>query len=310
MRREHLFWGSTMRKAKLCIPLIAILSLSPLLTAPAEAQNFRSWVSRTGDDSNLCVPQQPCRSFVGALAKTNAGGEILCIDASEYGNVTLTQSITIDCTGTLAVITNITINALPTDVVRIRNVKFAGHGVGANAIIINSAGIVHLENLVLESYLQPVIRDVRTGPSKLIIKDTIVRDNTGVGILVAPTGGSTIGAVLDNVTLSNNTYGVAAGAGARVTVARSVLSWNSIAGAEADPSAFLILDNNVISNNTTGVAASGGSNVFLSNNNIVSNNTAILGVTTSYGNNRLTANIGLGTASTPAGSASPDVGQK
>src|SRR5258708_27085553 len=48
------------------------------------------------------------------------------------------------------------------------------------------------------------IRDFRTGPGQLIIKDSLVNLNFGVGISVAPGGGSTLNVVLDNVTSVGN----------------------------------------------------------------------------------------------------------
>jgi hypothetical protein len=58
---------------------MACLALSAL---PAQAQNTRSWVSAaTGNNASLCTRAAPCQTFAGALAKTNAGGTINCVDA-------------------------------------------------------------------------------------------------------------------------------------------------------------------------------------------------------------------------------------
>ncbi len=57
----------------------------------------RTWVSGGGDDSNDCSRTTPCQTFAGAIDKTAAGGEINCLDASNFGPVTITKSITIDC---------------------------------------------------------------------------------------------------------------------------------------------------------------------------------------------------------------------
>jgi len=102
----------------------------------AHAQNYRSWVSRFGLDTSACTDVAPCRTFGGALAKTNAGGTINCLDAGEFGGggsgFTITKSITIDCTGTFAGVLAvggfpaIFILASATDIVRLRGLSLEG----------------------------------------------------------------------------------------------------------------------------------------------------------------------------------------
>src|ERR1700755_3119247 len=86
------------------IALLALVvgSLTPLLaSAPAHAQATRTWVSGVGDDVNPCSRTAPCKTFAGAISKTAAGGEINCMDPGGFGGVTITKSITLDCTATL-----------------------------------------------------------------------------------------------------------------------------------------------------------------------------------------------------------------
>src|SRR6266487_6513723 len=101
-----------------------------LNTGPAHAQNTRSWVSRAGSDASACTIAAPCLTFNGALAKTNAGGLINCLDAGDFGGggFTIAKSITIDCTGTFAGVgvgagNGITITAGASDVVRLRGLS-------------------------------------------------------------------------------------------------------------------------------------------------------------------------------------------
>ena len=68
---------------------------------PASAQATRTWVSGVGDDVNPCSRTAPCKTFAGAISKTAPGGEINCLDPAGFGAVTITKSITIECTGTL-----------------------------------------------------------------------------------------------------------------------------------------------------------------------------------------------------------------
>ena len=48
-----------------------------------------------------CSRTSPCQTFAGALVKTAINGEINCLDPGGFGAVTITKSITIDCTGTM-----------------------------------------------------------------------------------------------------------------------------------------------------------------------------------------------------------------
>src|SRR5690242_18192497 len=89
---------------KLLVSLGAIgFALAHLLTAaPAHAQATRTWVSGVGADANPCSRTAPCKTFAGAISKTAASGIINCLDPGGFGAVTITKSITIDCTGTFA----------------------------------------------------------------------------------------------------------------------------------------------------------------------------------------------------------------
>jgi hypothetical protein len=49
-----------------------------------------------GDDTNPCTRTMPCKTWVGAIAQTAAGGEIDALDAGGFGAVTITKSITLD----------------------------------------------------------------------------------------------------------------------------------------------------------------------------------------------------------------------
>src|ERR1700761_8835103 len=92
--------------------------------APAYAQATRTWVSGTGDDANPCSRTAPCKTFAGAISKTAAAGEINCIDSGGFGALTITKSITIDCSsvtaGVLVSGTNdFVVSAASTDVVQL-----------------------------------------------------------------------------------------------------------------------------------------------------------------------------------------------
>src|ERR1051326_538717 len=84
------------------------------------AQATRTWVSGVGDDANPCSRTAPCKTFAGAISKTASPGIINCLDPGGFGAVTITKSITIDCTGTYGSVLSsgvqgVVVNALSTD---------------------------------------------------------------------------------------------------------------------------------------------------------------------------------------------------
>jgi hypothetical protein len=300
--------------------LIAVFGATVLLqlcAVSAYAQSPRTWVSHTGSDSNNCSMGSPCLTFGGALAKTSSGGEIQCLDAGDFGNAfTITKSVTIDCHGANASTYNystgdgIDINA-PGGVVVLRGIITNGLGGGSDiGISIMAAQAVYIEDCAIMGY-QRGISDVRTtGLTQLFIKNTtvryILRVSRSPGIVLAAAPRNSV--VLENVQSYGNGYGIAVATGNNVVISRSVMSGNAIAGIEADPGAQIFVDNTEISHNASyGVLALG--TVALANSDISFNNSSISGATTSYGNNRLIGN-GAGTAPTPAGGISNDLGQQ
>src|SRR5687768_6416322 len=79
---------------------VVFIALAAFAATPASAQATRTWVSGVGDDVNPCSRTAPCKTFAGAISKTAPGGEINCLDPGGFGTLTITKSITIDCTGT------------------------------------------------------------------------------------------------------------------------------------------------------------------------------------------------------------------
>ncbi len=88
-----------MKKSSLLLSLFGLCAIVSLPTTSAHAQATRTWVSGVGDDANPCSRTAPCKTFAGAISKTANGGEIDCLDPGGFGAVTITKSMTIDCTG-------------------------------------------------------------------------------------------------------------------------------------------------------------------------------------------------------------------
>src|ERR1044072_6404368 len=75
-----------------------LLTFILTLSAMAQAQATRTWVSGVGDDVNPCSRTAPCKTYAGAISKTAVHGEIITLDPGGFGAVTITKSITIEGT--------------------------------------------------------------------------------------------------------------------------------------------------------------------------------------------------------------------
>jgi hypothetical protein len=257
----------------------AILSLCAY-AAPASAQATRTWVSGTGDDVNPCSRTAPCKTFAGAISKTAAGGEINCIDPAGFGAVTITKTLTIDCHytegGVLAGGNGIVVNALSTDVVVLRGLDIFGVNPPTHGVRIIAAGAVHIEDCVIRRFnsassfgisFQPTtttnlfisnttitqngngatggginIQPTGAGVGRVILKNTLVRGNANVGMIVNTTGlaSAGIGAVIDQSEFSGNSGGglaflaPAGSAGIGGMVTNSTIANNGGNGISAD----------------------------------------------------------------------------
>jgi hypothetical protein len=280
------------------------------VSAPAHAQATRTWVSGVGDDLNPCSRTAPCKTFAGAISKTFINGEIDCLDPGGYGAVTITKSITIDCTGTFGsilasgttgIVISIPVGANdPFRTVRLRGLSINGSGAsgtigtrtGIRGVRILDALVVEIEDSVIFDFTTAGIQDSRTSPNgKLMIRNTVVRDVTQTGIGAG--GANPNNVTLENVHSINNGFGLATATGNRVNIKRSVFSGNTTAGVEADLGAQVGMDNSMVSGNATGLQNNG--TMSFANSSVAFNTTGISGATTSFGNNRLLLNIALGT---------------
>src|SRR6516165_1494195 len=129
-------------------PIMVICLTIGISTANAQAS--RTWVSGVGDDANPCSRTAPCKTFAGAISKTAPRGEIDALDPGGFGAVTITKAITIDGGGgqvasILVSGTNgIVVQAGPTDVVTLRNLRIDGIGTGLNGIRYLSGAALHV----------------------------------------------------------------------------------------------------------------------------------------------------------------------
>src|SRR4026209_41238 len=218
-----------MSKFRFTIKVLAIATFMFATVSIAQAQASRTWVSGVGDDANPCSRTAPCQTWAGAISKTAACGEIDALDPGGFGAVTITKSITLDGTGTMASIlasltTGIIINAASTDVVTIRGLSINGFCNGINGINILQAKTVNVEYCVIFRFnTGNGITVNETSDLNLHVRNTVIRDNTNDGINTFTSGAANaVKVTLDNVRLSGNANGLHARSGSRVTAKHSV----------------------------------------------------------------------------------------
>jgi hypothetical protein len=275
-------------------------------------QASRTWVSGVGDDANPCSRTAPCKTFAGAISKTAAGGEIDALDPAGYGAVTITKAITIDGGGgqvasVLVSGTNgIVVQAGPSDVVILRNLRINGIGTGINGIRFLSGKDLNVESCYIFGFTTngvDIALNQATAASAHIL-NTVIKNNGGVGVRAANAVAPAVAVVVDSSSTILNNIGVEAAQHAHVTVSRSLVSKNANDGLKSDDSAtsdaqltVSFTDSNLNKNGVT-AAPGGTANVAFSNiglNTTCGFNNAGGTSFFTFGNNRLTGTGFCGT---------------
>jgi hypothetical protein len=303
---------------------------SAAFSTPSFAQAPRTWVSGVGDDVNPCSRTAPCKTFAGAISKTAANGEIDCLDPGGFGAVTITKSITIDCTGTMGSVLNsgtngININdsatATPNTIeVILRGLSIDGGGTaspGLNGIRFTSGRSLVLQDVFIQNQNGDNGISIQPGAAAEFYAEDVTVTDGNTGILIQPTGANgSIRAVLRNVRAQNNSLaglnvsaaGNSSAAGSVIAVDKSSFSGNGTGVSTSGPNttqASIMLNDSVVSGNNVGIRANGPvGTVRVANSVITGNNTGLSitsgGILNTYGNNRLDGNGTNGTFTTPA----------
>lgn len=260
--------------------VMSAVVLSGLTNSIAHGQATRTWVSGVGDDVNPCSRTAPCKTFAGAISKTATNGEINCLDPGGFGAVTITKSISIDCTGTLGGIlaasgtTGIVINAGTTGVVKLRNLDIHGSASGLDGVRFMNGKQLIIENTRISGF-------TRIG--------VYVQTMTGIGSVVI--NNSTISAAYDGIVTD---HGI-------TTVSNSVITGHSWIALIAEGVGVINAHNNLVTNNVIAVQAGSGAmgqanaTVRISGNEISGNANGLVcggGVLASDGTNRMSNNTG------------------
>ena len=280
----------------------------------AHAQASRTWVSGVGDDANPCSRTAPCKTFAGALSRTAPNGEINVLDSAGYGAVTITKAITINGEGAnasiLSALTNgINVAAGASDTVILRHIEINGVGNGIHGINFISGGTLVVDHVVVYGVTQNGISFTPPASSRLVVNDSIFRDNGGSGIQVTPGGSGAANVTLDHVTLNNNARGIRIDDNSRVFIARSMASFNTNNGFVANGVARVvevtIESSTTYANGAAGVFSGGLSTVRISRVNSSGNPNGLVvsgtGQIVSAGNNAIIGNTtnGAPTSTSP-----------
>jgi len=302
-----------MQNKPICF-MLAAAALAFVAANPAHAQSARTWVSGVGDDfSATCSRTAPCKTFAGAISKTTTGGEINCLDPGGFGTLTITKSLTVDCSGTNGNILasgtiGITINtdSMSGMIVRLRGLSINGTLTGSRGIQINGTGTndnaISIENCVVDGFTTFGIQNsAKIG--RLLVKDTVVRNNFGTAVGVAPAAGnvSTVKVTLDNVSTFDSSYGFAFGNGVQAVIKNSIASGHVTGGVEADSGATVSVVSSIIIGNLTGIVATAGSTIRVRDSDIAGNTTGLSGTVQSHVNNSFLNNGAGGTLTPVAG---------
>ncbi|CAG9933551.1 right-handed parallel beta-helix repeat-containing protein [Candidatus Nitrotoga arctica] len=277
--------------------------LCTLMVTPAQARQ-RSFVASYGNDANICDTFFPCRTFAKALTVTDPNGEVLALDSSGYGPVTLTQSVSLAAVpGAYAGIavfpgtSGVTIGAGVSVVLRGLTINGLG---GDNGILLSGISDLSIENCVISNLSGAGQHGVLVNAAATVrMVDTLVRDND-IGIQLQ--GGATTD-ISGSKFLGNNTGILVTSTASTITAVAisDTLVTGGVNGIEASSGTSGTSQINVIratvTDNTVGVktsASPGFARINLSDSMVTGNGTglsqATSGTLNSLGNNTVTDN--------------------
>jgi hypothetical protein len=296
--------------------IVLVAALIPVLGVPfVDAANLL--MSPNGNDANACTFAAPCQSLGRAIAvnESDGGDEAIgCVASGDYpidSAITISKSVTIDCSGTSASVYPLTINGSGITVT-LRNITIFNWP-NKTAILLTNGTLVldnvHIIRTGEAISAQPI------GPSKLVIKNSIF-ENNNAGLLIKPGSGGSVVASFDHVTTTNNNGGGlkidTTNGSVTVDVIDSNISFNAgnglnAVGGAGGPAMFNIHNSVIAKNATAGVQVNGATAAAMLDTTLLDSNAS--GATTvingghilTYGSNRIIGTAGSGFT----GSASP-----
>jgi hypothetical protein len=304
-----LFRGEVKMKALSAVLLVAILGLTGYATPAWAVLNFKSFVSATGTGT-ACTITAPCATMGAAIAATTNGGVISCLDSNDYTQaVTITITLTIDCTGTAATAGPFTVDGAGIGVT-IKNIGiFSNAGAG---ILFEEGAFLHVENVQIYEMsigIQITASGPITGYPRFVIANSTLYKNGGAGeqggILINPSAAGFVMGEISNTIVTDNLFGIIVDGndgvtGINVSIVNSSIVNNTNDGVHNGSNSagtFLLVDHdNVAHNGTVGINAAGTDSVIrVRASSITGNTNGVSGNVFSVEDNVLAQNGSNGT---------------
>jgi hypothetical protein len=244
--------------------ILVLCVLVAAASTPLQALSPKVFVTPLGKDSLTCgALLTPCKTFAGAVAVVAPGGTVVVLTSGEYGAVTITKALTIQAEGVTALVqtagTAVTVTAGPDDVVTLRGLALTSPtNRGAQGVLVNSAGAVHVERCTITNFIDAVL--AFAWPSgKLFLTDSTTRNNDQ-GLRATTTGGG-LGITIERCAFESGNVGIFVYDGTRTVIRESVASGNLLglaAQANAGGSTELTVVDCLISHNeSSGIEGDG-----------------------------------------------------
>jgi hypothetical protein len=208
--------------------------LALLLSAATDARAlFRAYLSVGGSDANSCALAAPCRLLPAALAAVDDGGEIWILDSGNFNTsqATVDKSVTIlAIPGVLgSVVVNnadgISVNG-PGIRVALRNLSFGQLSGNAYPLRFLQGASLLVENCRISGSNGTGLVASAAG-AKLLVRDTVIRNNLGGGLVLE----DTIDVTLDRVQVIDNAgWGISTSDGVRLAVSNSIVAGSGDVG--------------------------------------------------------------------------------
>jgi hypothetical protein len=233
------------------------------LALPSVAQAMgepQTWVSGVGDDANPCSRTAPCKTFAGAIGKTETGGLISVLDPGGFGAVTITKSVTIDANGGFAGVLVSGTNGIVVDApganVTLRGLTIeyttpcSSPAPSLDGVLLEG-GTLNVQNVSIHGFPEDAVNaNLNADGSSLSVEGSDLRDNCTAGVTASTTTGHVPVTLTDNF-ISNDGTAVSAGPSSQVSINGNTIVDNATGLATVAGATLSSLDNNQIAGNST-----------------------------------------------------------
>jgi len=172
----------------------------------------RTFVASTGNDVNACSLTAPCRTFTGALSKTDPGGEIVALDSGDFSPVTIGKAVSIIGPASLdaRIKTNIEAAAIivqagASDVVSLRGISLTSGTSPSTAygIWFKSGMALHIDGVAINDFNSGVFQ---SASGFMAIRDSRIHNTLFDAITVSVLSGGTGAFAIDRVNIEGAGY--------------------------------------------------------------------------------------------------------